>query len=88
MIIQINWDFKQIIYYDKFSYNGSQKIGQFVRCAVLSSTSLLEAYRMVNRKKPTEFIITDQGNQMFYEADLEKWLIDYSLDTKISRCLS
>ena len=37
MLVQINWDFKQSIYYDKFSYHSKQKNGKFVRCAVLSS---------------------------------------------------
>ena len=88
MIIQINWDFKKMNYFDKFSYRGSQKTGQIVRCAVLSTNTLFTAYRMVNKKHPTEFIITDQNNHIFYEKDLEEWLIKYDLDTKIARCIS
>lgn len=87
MLIQINWDFKHIILNDKFSYRGHQKTGKFVRCAVLSSSSLLDAYRLVDRKRPTEFIVTDNQNQIFYENDLEQWIIKHEIDTKIARCL-
>jgi len=88
MIIQINFDFKYIVYNDKFNYRGTQKTGRFVRCGVLSSTTLLSAYRMINCKRPTEFLVLDLHNKIFYEKDLEEWLITYNLDTKIARCLS
>ncbi len=87
MLIQINWDFKQSIYYDKFSYHGKQKTGKFVRCAVLSSSSLFSIYKMIDKKNPTEFVITDQKNQIFYESDLEHWLMGKPADTLLRQCL-
>ena len=87
VLIQINWDFKQSVYADKFSYRAQQKTGRFVRCAVLTTTTLFSAYQMINKKQPTEFVITDKNNQIFYESDLEQWLLKYPTDTPLNQCL-
>lgn len=86
MLIQINWEYKQTLYYDKFIYN-SKKVGKIIRCAVLTSTSLWEAYRLVDRKQPTEFVVTNYNNYVFYEKDLEEWLSKNEISTEIARCL-
>ncbi|MCQ2382436.1 MAG: site-2 protease family protein [Clostridia bacterium] len=86
ILIQINWDFKQSLYADKFSYRSGQKTGQFVRCAVLSNTTLFEAYKMIDKKHPTEFVVTDKNNQSFFESDLEQWLLQNSADTLLKQC--
>lgn len=86
MLIQINWDFKQSLYYDKFSYRGKQKTGKFVRCAILSSATLFSAYKMIDKKHPTEFVVTDCKNRIFYEDDLEQWLLQNSADTLLKCC--
>ncbi len=86
MLMQINWDFKQSTYADKFCYCGKQKTGKFVRCAVLSTSSLLSIYKMIDKKHPTEFVITDKNNRLFYESDLEKWLLKYSTTTQLIEC--
>lgn len=85
MLIQINWEYKQTIYFDKFTSN--IKVGEFVKCAVLTSTTLWEAYRLVNPKKPTEFIVTDYKNFVFYENDLEQWMLKNKISTEIVQCL-
>ena len=87
MLIQINWDFKQSLYVDKFSYRVKQKTGRFVRCAVLSTTTLFDAYQMISKKHPTEFVITDKNNQIFYEKDIEQWLLKFPTNTRIKKCL-
>ena len=48
MLLQINLDFKQSLYADKFNYSGKQKTGKFVRYAVLSSSSLFSIYKMID----------------------------------------
>ncbi len=88
VLLQINWEFKQSLYFDKFSYSGKPKSGKFVRCAVLSSMSLWAVYRMINTKHPTEFVVTDYHNTVFYENDLEQWLLNCPLDTVLAHCLS
>ncbi|MBR4419079.1 MAG: site-2 protease family protein [Clostridia bacterium] len=85
MLIQINLEYKQTLYFDKFVYK--TKVGKFVRCSVLSSTTLWEAYRLVDRKQPTEFIVADYNNYVFYENDLEEWLSKNEISTEITRCL-
>ncbi len=87
VLLQINWDFRQSIYSDKFNYTNKPKIGQFVRCAVLSSTTLFQAYRLVDTKHPTEFVIADKNQFTFLEKDLEQWLISYSSDTELGQCI-
>lgn len=86
-LLQINWEFKQCLYVDKFSYRGTAKTGKFVRCGVLSSMSLWAVYRMINTKQPTEFIVTDYHNVIFYESDLEQWLLKQPMETILSHCL-
>lgn len=86
VLIQINWEYKSSTYYDKFHVYAAPKTGKFVRCAVLSTTTLLRAYQMVNKKFPTEFVITDLDNQVFYESDLEQWLFGNDLNTPIRLC--
>ncbi len=86
ILIQINWEYKQSLYFDKFTYRNQSKTGQFVRCAVLSNTTLFNAYKMINKKHPTEFVITDKNNQIFYESDLEQWLLECSSNTTLSKC--
>ena len=86
ILIQINWDFKQSVYCDKFSYPVKQKTGKLVRYAVLSNTTLFEVYKMIDKKHPSEFVITDKNNQIFYESDLEQWLLEYSSNTTLSKC--
>ena len=86
VLLQINWDFKQSLYFDKFSY-GKPKTGPFVRCGVLSTTTLFHAYKLIDKKRPTEFIVTDVGQKVFYEKDLEQWLISHSLNTVLADCL-
>lgn len=88
ILIQINWDFKQSVYFDKFSYTGRQKTGRFVRCAVVSDMTLLSVYKMINKKHPTEFVVTDQNNKIFYENNLEQWLLQFSTNTNLKECLS
>lgn len=87
MLSQINWDFKQSIYVDKFNYTGKIKTGEFVRCAVLGETTLFNAYKMINKKHPTEFVITDMDNITFYENDLEQWLMRFSSNSKLGQCV-
>lgn len=87
MIIQINWDFKQSLYHDKFSYAGKLKTGNFVRCAVVSSMSLWSVYRMINIKQPTEFVIIDHDNKTFYEKDLEQWLLSHPSNSLLGQCV-
>lgn len=87
MLIQINWDFKQSLYYDKFSFVGKIKTGKFVRCAVILKMSLWSIYRLVDPKNPTEFIITDYNYKIFYEKDLEQWLLKYDNFTTLEHCL-
>ncbi len=87
ILIQINWEYKQSVYFDKFAYNCRPKIGKFVRCAVLSTTSLWEAYRLINLKQPTEFMVTDYKNFVFYENDLEQWLLKNDSSTSLGQCL-
>ena len=86
MLLQINWDFKQSVYADKFSYSGKQKIGKFVRCGVLSNLTLFDAYKMIDKKLPTEFVVTDCKNRIFYEDDLEQWLLRYPTKTLLKQC--
>ena len=88
ILLQINFDFKQSVYVDKFNYSGRPKTGQFVRCAVLSHTTLFGAYQMIHKKQPTEFIITDRNNFIFYESDLERWLLQFPFNTNLSQCVS
>jgi len=88
LLLQINWDFKQSIYADKFSYRSQQKTGKFVRCAVLSTTTLFDIYQMINKKRPTEFVITDYRNMIVYESDIEGWLIQYPSNTILQHCLT
>lgn len=88
ILLQINWEFKQSLYLDKFSYAGSAKTGKFVRCAVLSTTTLFSAYQMINKKHPTEFVVTDMDNRTFYESDIEKWLIAQPFNTIIQTCMN
>ncbi|MCM1404682.1 MAG: site-2 protease family protein [Prevotella sp.] len=87
ILLQINWEFKQNLYFDKFSYSGKPKSGKFMRCAVLSSMSLWAVYRMISMKHPTEFVVTDYHNIIFYESDLEQWLLNHPLDTALAHCL-
>lgn len=86
MLLQINWEFKQNLYLDKFNLN-KNKCGKFVKCAVSSSMSLWEVYRLVNRKHPTEFVVIDNHNQVFYENDLEQWLLKNDSYTLLKKCL-
>ncbi|MBQ7973603.1 MAG: site-2 protease family protein [Clostridia bacterium] len=87
MLIQINWEFKQNTFYDKFSYAGRTKVGEFKQCAVLSSMSLWAVYRMIDKKRPTKFVVTDQQNIEFFESNLEQWLLKYKTNTELVRCL-
>ena len=86
ILIQINWDFKQSVYCDKFSYPVKQKTGKLVRYAVLSNKTLFEVYKMIDKKHPSEFVVTDYGNRMFYESDLEQWLLRYPIKTLLKQC--
>ena len=86
-LIQINWDFKQSIYYDKFNYVGKPKTGKFVRYAVMSTMPLWHIYHMIDPKHPTEFIVTDNNNKIFYEKDLEHWLLKYDNYITLEHCL-
>ena len=86
-LLQINWEYHSSTYRDKLCYSTTQKIGKFTKCAVLSSTTLFTAYKMVDKKHPTEFVVTDLQNVIFYEADLEKWLLTKPYDTCIRTCV-
>lgn len=88
MLLQINWDFKQSLYADKFNYAGKTKLGFFVRCAVLTNLTLFTIYKMVNQKHPTEFVVIDDHNTVFYESDLEQWLLRFPPNTRLSQCLA
>ncbi len=85
MLIQINFEYKKITYKSKFAGN-QIKTGKFTRCAILSHSTLFSAYKMINKRYPTEFVVLDKNNKVFYETDLEKWLLLNSLDTKICDC--
>ncbi len=86
MLLQINWEFKQNLYLDKFNLN-KNKFGKFVKCAVMSSMSLCDVYRLVNHKQPTEFVVIDCHNRVFYENDLEQWLLKNDSYTLLEKCL-
>lgn len=87
ILLQINLEFKQCTYFDKFSYVCQSKIGKIVRCAVLSTTTLFSAYKMIDKKHPTEFVISDMNQQVFSETELEKWLIAKPFNTCIKSCV-
>lgn len=87
ILLQTNIEFKQNLYFDKFTYSSRPKIGKIVRCAVLSSTSLLTSYKMIDKKRPTEFIVTDMNQYVFGELELEKWLINKPFNTCIQNCI-
>ena len=87
VLLQINWDFKQSIYVDKFNYAGKTKTGKFTSCAVLSDMTLFHVYKMLNPKHPTQFVITDRSNAIFYENDLEQWLLQFPSNTTLKKCM-
>lgn len=86
-LLQINWEYKASTYRDKLCHGSTQKIGKFTKCAVLSTTTIFAAYKMVDKKHPTEFVVTDLHNATFYESDLEKWLITQPFNTRIRDCV-
>lgn len=85
-LLQINWEYRASTYRDKLCRGTTPKIGKFAKRAVLSTTTIFAAYKMIDQRHPTEFVVTDLGNAVFYESDLEKWLIAQPLDTPIREC--
>lgn len=87
MLLQINLEFKQNLYIDKFHCPNKNKTGKFVKCAVSLSMTLLSIYRMVDSKHPTEFVVVNDKNRIFYENDLEQWIIEHGTHAELKQCI-
>jgi hypothetical protein len=81
MLVSINFEFRTTSYKSKFALR--PKTGRFVSVAVTAEQTLFSAYKMADKSRPTQFIITDRGNSVFYESDLEEWLARNPSDTAI-----
>lgn len=87
VLVQINWEYRASTYHDKFKRHCTPKVGKYVQCGVLSSMSLLSAYKMIDRRRPTTFVVTDCNGVTFDESQLEQWLLSHNNDTKIAQCI-
>ncbi len=87
ILVQINWEYRASTYHDRFNRHCAPKVGKFVQCGVLSSMSLLTAYKMIDRRRPTTFVVIDRNNLVFSERDLEQWLLAHNCEQKIADCL-
>jgi Zn-dependent protease len=83
MIITINFEYKNTKYISKIH----AKTGKVTECAVSSGQTIFAVYKLVDKTRPTKFIVSDKNNRTFYECDLEKWLTKYPADTKLFLCL-
>jgi Zn-dependent protease len=83
MIITINFEHKNTCFSSKIH----TKMGKIIEYAIQSNQTIFTAYKMVNKTRPTKFVVTDRDNCIFYETDLEKWLTKYPIDTKIETAM-
>ena len=84
MVAMIVMEFKKTKFVSKF--NSQRKQGRVVEVAIESSATLFEAYKNIDAKHYTKFLITDKG-RILYENDIEKMLLSNDMNSSLESVL-
>lgn len=87
MIISVNSNSKDA-FVSKLCKMTKTKKTSVRELAVQSNMTLFEIYKAISPKYYSKFIITDKGNRVLFESELEKYLVTFGVDTKLMDILT
>lgn len=75
MVVSIGFEQRRTRFVSKLGTHFGTRKHSTVEVAVTSDMTLLEVYKLVSVRRFTKFIISDRANAVFYENDLESFLV-------------